>query len=503
MHEHGTFGITRLRQRAIPIALFAAVLCGGSLTAAPALAADPVISGETRETESAGPVIPTPEAPHLGGSEPDTTVPTDPAPTDPELEQPGPAEPGIEPPGPGDVGAEHPLPPVATVPPAEESTSGGRPEAVPDPPNSGLTVGTVAVSGTPRVGQRLHARLDGWAAAGARFSYQWQRGGAALRGATAAHYTPVAADRDERLSVTVTARPDGAAARTVASPVTEVVTFGELVPRIPRITGSPIVGATLTASTPAWVPDRTKLSFQWLRDGAAIPRATGERYQLAAEDAGTVVAVTVTGELTGYVVAAQTSESTTPVLRTLAGAPVPRIAGSPRVGGTVSVRSGSWNPGGVALATQWYRDGAPIPGATSDSYQPNESDAAAILTVSVTGTMPGYAPATKTSAGITVPQELRLPQPRVRGAALVGEVLTVELGAWPSGTIPRMQWFRGAIPVPGATSAHYVPGVQDQGLPLRVLVRGERAGYAPDARLSAPTRIVRELAPARLSNHAE
>lgn len=501
-------GDARWIRRVLPAALLAAALCGGGV-ATPGLALEAASPATSPDSPDAGPVIPTPEtptAPDPGTGGAIDPAPTKPDPADPDSERPDPGEPGTGTPESGEGELEPPHPPTSAVPPGESElgeAGGAHPETVPTPPNETVRPGTVAVAGTPRVGERLHARLDGWGAAGARFSYQWQRGGAALRGATADHYTPVAADRGERLSVTVTVRRDGVPTRTVASPVTETVTAGQLVARRPSIAGTPTVGATLTASSPAWAPATTRLSTQWLRDGVAIPHATAEHYRLTAADAGAAVSVTVTGELTGYTIAAETSAATTPVLRTLAGAPVPRISGSPQIGTAVRVRTGDWALDGVDLALQWCRNGAPIPGATAHSYAPSGADAGSVLTVTVTGTKPGYAPVTKTSAGAPVLSELRVPQPWIRGGAGVGGVLTVERCAWPAATVPRFQWFRGASPIPGATAAHYVPGPRDAGFPLRVLVRGERAGHTSDARITAPVRIARTPAPDRLSDHAE
>jgi hypothetical protein len=80
----------------------------------------------------------------------------------------------------------------------------------------GTTVGTVAanmpaVTGTPQLGQVLTSTNETWAGATVTISRQWLRCSAtgdqcvAIGGATSTTYTPVAADRNLRLRVRVTA----------------------------------------------------------------------------------------------------------------------------------------------------------------------------------------------------------------------------------------------------------------------------------------------------------
>ena len=60
-----------------------------------------------------------------------------------------------------------------------------------------------AISGTAKVGQVLTAS-DGVPVNGTVTAHQWARGGVAIAGATGATYSPVAADVDSTLTVTIT-----------------------------------------------------------------------------------------------------------------------------------------------------------------------------------------------------------------------------------------------------------------------------------------------------------
>src|SRR5690606_37961567 len=81
--------------------------------------------------------------------------------------------------------------------------------------------GTVGLSAAPSEGTAVNAVLSGWNA-GAVFSYQWQRDGDAIPGATSDSYTPVAADVGHDLSVTVAATAENFGPGGGASPAFDV-----------------------------------------------------------------------------------------------------------------------------------------------------------------------------------------------------------------------------------------------------------------------------------------
>jgi subtilisin family serine protease len=67
----------------------------------------------------------------------------------------------------------------------------------------------VTVSGNPTVGKKLTAHHGSWDAKGVRYSYQWLRDGAAVKGATKQTYTLGSSDAGHRLQVQVTATAKG------------------------------------------------------------------------------------------------------------------------------------------------------------------------------------------------------------------------------------------------------------------------------------------------------
>ncbi len=79
----------------------------------------------------------------------------------------------------------------------------------------------------------------------------------------------------------------------------------------PTISGKAATGQTLTAVPGTWQSGVT-LSYQWLRNGATITGATTPTFLVVAGDVGQKLTVAVTGSLTGYTSATETSGAVTP-----------------------------------------------------------------------------------------------------------------------------------------------------------------------------------------------
>jgi serine protease len=82
----------------------------------------------------------------------------------------------------------------------------------------------------------------------------------------------------------------------------------------------------------------------------------------------------------------------------LEAAPVPTITGTTTVGNTLTAVPGIWAPAPVDLVYQWNRGNTAIPGATAKTYKLTAEDSGQTISVAVTGTKNGYAPATRRSA---------------------------------------------------------------------------------------------------------
>jgi subtilisin family serine protease len=81
------------------------------------------------------------------------------------------------------------------------------------------------------------------------------------------------------------------------------------------VTGNPTVGKKLTAHHGSWDAKGVRYSYQWLRDGAAVPGATKQTYSLGSSDAGHRFQVQVTATAKGYQDGSATSKPTAKVTR--------------------------------------------------------------------------------------------------------------------------------------------------------------------------------------------
>jgi len=265
----------------------------------------------------------------------------------------------------------------------------------------------------------------------------------------------------------------------------------------PLVSGVVRVGSTLTATAGSWLPAPVTLAYQWLRNGAAISGATKATYVLTSADLGAVMSVRVTGSKTGYVSLSRTSAPTSRVLPalTVSSSPSPLVSGKARVGHTLTVDPGSWQPAPVRLAFQWLRNGAAISGATNATYSLTVADLGRIISVKVTGSRAGYATLAKTSSatGKVSTGTLSAPTPKISGTKKVGRILTAKPGTWkPAGVALSYRWYRSGKKVAGATMVTYRLVKADKGKKLTVRVTGTKPGYTSMTQSSKRTSKVKK-----------
>jgi len=130
------------------------------------------------------------------------------------------------------------------------------------------------------VGQTLTATTGTWTNNPTSFTYQWNRAGTAISGATRSSYVPVTADIGNTLTVYVTAANTGGSSTLATSlPTVAVAAAGSLV-----ISGTAQVGQTLTASGGSG-------GYQWYHEGSAISGATTSTHTLQGGDLGDLISV--------------------------------------------------------------------------------------------------------------------------------------------------------------------------------------------------------------------
>lgn len=333
---------------------------------------------------------------------------------------------------------------------------------------------TPTISGTAAVGYTLTAKPGSWTA-GTVFKYQWYADSAAISGATASTFTPPSTLAGTQISVKVA----GAATGYPSASMNSAKTTKLVIAPTPTISGTAVMGSTLTAMPGTWVTG-TAFTYQWYAGSTAITGATARTYAPTSAQAGAQISVKVTGQLAGYTTVPRVSTKTPKVLLVA----TPTISGTAAVGSTLTAKRGTWTTG-AAVTHQWYADSSAIAGATAATFTLTSAQAGKQISVKVTGTLTGYATASTTSAKTA--RTLVVATPTVSGTAAVGSRLTAKPGTWTTSTVFTYQWYRNGAAISGATASTYLVRPTDAYAAVSVRVIGSRTGYASVTKSSAST----------------
>jgi hypothetical protein len=261
--------------------------------------------------------------------------------------------------------------------------------------------------GTGLLGTTFTSSPGTWTT-GTKLSYQWfwMNGVTTgpIAGATGASYTPPAAFNGLNVYLQVTgtlAGYDPKQVRTAMSP-----TLSKSLVRAPSIVAKSWYAGDLITAT-AW-NSGARLTYQWKRNGVAIPGATAASYRLGLGDIGKTITLTVTGSLAGYPTATATSTPTSKVgQKSVIMTALPTTSWGtartyPKAGQTVRIVSaGRWSAGAKTYY-QWKLNGVPVKGATGTSYLVPSTAAGKLLTVTVTARIPYWRDASSTTAAAPV-----------------------------------------------------------------------------------------------------
>lgn len=324
------------------------------------------------------------------------------------------------------------------------------------------------ISGTLAVGQTLTSTPGNWTPAPASYTYQWWSCSSQvlatctlISGATNSTYTLNASDGGNYFYVQVTALAAGGGT-TANSAITGRVLTQPTITVAPAITGSLLVGTTLSLSSGTWSgATAPAYSYQWQKCSTSdvatctnITAATATTFILTSAEVGSYlrgqVAISAnTFNLAGSTFSALTNQISSEPINTA----LPTITGLIAVDEVLTATRGTFAAFPVPTFTQQWQTCtstdittcAPIDGATTLSYTVKEGDVGKYFRIMVTATnnlgVKG-SPSALTTVAIKTALPANAIAPSITGAVIDRQTLTLSTGAWSGVPAPTVasQW---------------------------------------------------------------
>lgn len=267
-----------------------------------------------------------------------------------------------------------------------------------------------------------------WTQSPSNYTFQWKADGTNIPGATARTLTLTDAEIGKTITVTVTASNSfgstSATSAATAAVTEKPITVPPAVIAPPTLSGDALVGSVLMVSNGTWANKPTSYSYQWFKNGTALLGATANVFPLLVQDFGAYFSATVTATNPVGSISASTNNAGPISQAPPANTSAPTIAGTPRVGQTLTGSAGTWANDPTGFAFQWTRSGTNLPGATAETYLLVSTDATNEIGLRVTATNLGgttMAMATPVGPVIEAPQSVNI--------VAEGDSITAGLGA--------------------------------------------------------------------------
>jgi surface antigen len=247
------------------------------------------------------------------------------------------------------------------------------------------------ISGKPAVGSPVTASTGTWSPAGS-YTFQWYADGKLISGATSATFTPTIDYLRQPLSVRVSATKKGYLGGSAMSANSADVIRGTMThTSAPAISGSPRVDEVLEVDGGSWLPAPDSTTIQWYADAKPISGATGTKLHLGQEQIRQRITVTMTAHRTGYMNSAVTSAATAPVAAgTIDVTQAFELSGLARMGRTLTVTPGSYDPNDADVTYTWLRNSTPVADATGRTYALGAADVGKQISMQIKLSHIGY-----------------------------------------------------------------------------------------------------------------
>jgi hypothetical protein len=373
---------------------------------------------------------------------------------------------------------------------------------------------TLPYANVPIIGATLTVNTGTWTSTPAisSYSYQWQRSldsgstWSDLPGATSSSYVVTVSDNSYLLRARVSAtniNGTGTANTVATGAVASVYNI-----QVPIVRGNAVLGQILEVSDGTWSsPYGITLSYRWLtsRTGTFISGQTAPSYTVTSTEVGHSISAQVTASTShgSLGVLSPTRGIVTPVGNTV----LPTIAGTLRVGGTLTVSTGTWlNLESDSTATYQWQSSADgvlwsnISGATSATYILQVAQVGLFIRAQVFQTKTSFTAVLANTAATAVIPALNLTNsvaPAVAGAWTVGTSLSASTGSWSTSGTFTYQWQSSSdnstwTDIASATSSSYTLTSSEASKYVRVQVvntstAGAGVAYsAPRSKVGAP-----------------
>lgn len=266
-----------------------------------------------------------------------------------------------------------------------------------------------AASGTGVFGSAITVTNGTWTGnPSPSFTYQWQRNGSNISGATTNSFTPAyPSDNSASITCIVTGTNTVSAVNATSNAIT-VETYAVPTNTVqPSVSGTGAFGSAITTTNGTWTsnPAISGYTYQWKRNGSDIVGATSNSYTPTYptdNNAAFTCVVTATNSI-GSTPSTSSNSVSTPNYTAPVNTVAPTVSGSAPSGSTLSTTNGTWT--GLPTPTytyQWTSNGSNISGATSSTYITLVGDVGNAIGCTVTATNTVNSASAASSNTITV-----------------------------------------------------------------------------------------------------